>query len=159
MIKNYGPPIEERTMINPEDSRIVFEAKVMDSDNLLSPNSFGEFVTAIQPLTTTDYQRFFELGERCLTKVEIEKDCYSRKVATAQYENKYGMIVATQLFAPKVNIEVYHPLMLVNRDCSVNGYFRDLANGHIVFNIDYLDFYAEEEPEEEELGNDDGGMW
>jgi len=134
---------EEETLLSPNEHRIVFEAKVVDSDYLYDPNRYGEYRCVLQPLSTTDYQRFYEHGELALTTVERSKASYSRKVATAQYEDRYGMIVANQLNKPRVNIEVYSPLQLIDRDCSVNGFFRDLPNGNVVFNIDYIDFYDE----------------
>ena len=140
---------EEETILKPNDHRIVFEAKVRDADNLLDPNSYGEFSCVLQPLETNDYNRFYEFAERALTTVEWQKTSYSRKVAKAQYEDKYGMVVANQLMKPRVNLtdEIYSPLQLIDRDCSVNGFFRDLPNGNVVFNIDYIDFY--ESPEED----------
>ena len=69
------------------------------------------------------------------------------------------MILANQLFKPKVTVneEIYSPLQLIDRDCSVNGYFRDLSNGNVVFCIDYIDFYeqaAREQPPEDEKVDD-----
>jgi len=147
MIEYQDVPYRENTLLKPNDHRIVFEAKMMDSEFLIDPNRVGEFGCVLQPLTTTDHQRFFEAGERALTTVEWTKESYSRKEATAKYEDKYGMIVASQLNKPKLNVEVYHPYQLMNRDCSVNGFFRDLPDGEVVFNVDYVDFYAEDEPE------------
>ena len=134
---------QEGTLLRPHETQLRFEAKVMDADYLLEPNSYGEYICTLMPLNMDDNQRFFEAAEQCLMLVEMRKDPYSRKVATAQYEDRKGFIIANQLFKAKLNIDVEHPDYLYNRDVSIAGHFRDLANGNVVFNIDYADFYEE----------------
>ena len=132
---------EEVTLLEPFETQVRFEARVVDADYLLEPNSYGEYICTLMPLNMDDNQRFFETAEQCVMLVERRKDLYSRKVATAQYEDKKGFIIANQLFKAKLNIDVQHTDYLFNRDVSITGHFRDLANGNIVFNIDYADFY------------------
>ena len=47
------------------------------------------------------------------------------------------------------------------KDVSINGHLRDMPDGSIVLNIDYLDFYEKERPltqfEKECLEDPDGG--
>lgn len=150
---------EEETLLSPNEHRIVFEAKVVDADYLYDPNRYGEYQCVLQPADTMNYTSFHEHGAIALTTVERSKASYSRKVAKAQYEDRNGMVVANQLNKPRVNIEVYSPLQLIDRDCSVNGFFRDLPNGNVVFNIDYIDFYDEEVEDDSSKNETVNDLW
>ncbi|AII46171.1 hypothetical protein KR49_06865 [Synechococcus sp. KORDI-49] len=138
------PLYQEETLLEPSETQIRFEAILQDADYLLKPNSNNEFVSTYIPLTMNDHQLFMEVGEKSLMLVDMLKSSYSRKVATKQYETRKGLIVASQLFPPKLNIDVEYPDYLPNRKVSVSGHFRDLDNGSVLFNIDYLDFYEED---------------
>ena len=140
MIRHYH---EETTILTPVDTRIQVEAWLMNTDYLLDTDKDDVYSFTFQPLTTTDHQRLFEAVERAVMKVEMSKDYYSNKVAKACVEDRYGMPYCSQLFAPKVNVSVEHPDLLVGKQVSLNLHFRDDPLGNIFLNCDYCDFYED----------------
>ena len=138
------PRHQEETLLSAEETKVRFEAKIIDADYLLEPNAFKEYKVTLMPLTTDENQRFFEVAEKALMLVEMRKPYYSRKQAQPQYEDKHGWIVSSSLFPPKLNIVEQHTDYLPYRDVTATGHLRDLDNGNVVFNLDYLDFYEED---------------
>lgn len=138
---------EEETLLSPEQTRVRFEAKIVDSEYLVSPNGYGEYKVTLMPLTVSDSHSFFEAAEHALSTVEMTKSSYSMKEVSGQYEDRYGNVIANQLFAPKLNLELYHPMMYTNMDASICAHFRDLSSGAVCLNIEYIDFYEIEDPE------------
>ena len=147
MIYTFKEPhqYKEETILSPLDTSIDLEIKIIDADYTLTPNRFGEYQTIFMPLSGTDEQRFFEVAERCLMQIECNKPQYSRKEPFFQFNNKEKFFYASQLFQPEVNEQVMDPMYLYMRDASVKGHFRDLDNGAILFQIDYLDMYEQDE--------------
>ena len=135
---------QEETILSPIDTSIDLEVMIMDADNTVEPNSYGEYVTIFMPLTGTDEQRFLEVAERCIMQIECNKPQWSRKEPFFQFNNREKFFYATQLFQPKVNEAVRGGMQLYMRDASVKGHFRDLDNGAILFRIDYLDMYEQD---------------
>ena len=135
---------QEETLLKPFETQVRFEAKIVDADYLITPNRYDEYICILMPLTMNDNQTFFEAGETSLMMVEMRKGPYSRKIATAQYETKHGFIISNQLFKPELNIKDENPHYLPSYDVSITGHFRDLANGNVVFNIDYADLYEQD---------------
>ena len=159
MMTNYR---EEETLLKPCETTVSFEAKIIDSKFIASPNSYGEYRVTLFLNTINDSQTFFEAAENALSIVEMTKSSYSQKQAHNQYEDKYGYVIANQLFKPKLNLELYHDMMYVGKDASVKGHFRDLANGAVVFQADYIDFYQDDEPAEHsyvDAKDDDDDDW
>lgn len=154
---NEPHPYEEETILKPYETSIDLEVKIMDADYTLSPNRYGEYITAFFPLTSTDEQRFLEVAERCIMQIECNKSKYSRKEPHFQFTNREKFFVANQLFAPKCNENVIEPMFLYMRDASVKGHFRELDNGAILFQIDYLDMYEQPVPESLTSSDDDDG--
>ena len=156
MIYTYNQnQYDEQTILSPLDTSIDLEVKIMDADYTLNPNGYGEYITEFMPLTSTDEQRFFEVAERCIMQIECNKSQYSRKEPHFQFTNKKKFFYANQLFSPKVNEQVMDSMYLYMRDASVKGHFRDLDNGAILFQIDYLDMY--EQPEATSFTSEDDG--
>jgi len=138
----------EQTILSPIDTQLSFEAKILDADYVREPNRYGEYILEFQPLTSTDEQRFQEMGEQAMMTVERHKQQYSRKEPNLKIFSRAKFPMATQLFPAKINDKDLHPDFMYHRDVSLKGHFRDLPNGDIVFNIDYIDFYQVETMEE-----------
>ena len=136
----------EKTLLSPTETEISLEIKVMDADNVIEPNRYGEYVLVFMPLCHTEEQRFHEMAEKAMMDVERRKAQYSYKEPNKKFITpRDKFFYATQLFPPKINDKNLHPDHMYNRDASIKGHFRDLPNGDIVFNIDYIDFYMVEE--------------
>ena len=153
-------PVWQRknTLLVPNEHRTVFEAKMVYAEYIFRKNFYGEYTCLLQPLTMNDYDAFEMAGRRAQEAIYFHME---RKEPKEMYWGDREWIKGNQLYQPKINIEVSGFYELHDRDCSVNGFFRDLPRGEIVFNVDYLDFYEQDEPQEVKppVIHDDDNDW
>jgi hypothetical protein len=131
----------EHTILTPTDTRISVEGWLQDTTYLLDTDKDDVYSFSFQPLTSTDHQRLFEAIERAVMIIEMNKDPYSKKVAKACCEDKYGLPYCSQLFKPKLNVDVEHPDLLYGKQVSLNLHFRDDPMGNVYLQGDYVDVY------------------
>lgn len=135
----------EETLLSPNETQISLEIIVLDADNIRYPNRYDEYVLTFMPLNHTDEQRFHEVAEKCMMNIERMKGPWSTKRPNKKFITpRDKFFYSSQLFAPKINDKELHHDYMPNRKASIKGHFRDLPNGDVVFNIEYLDFYLEE---------------
>lgn len=131
--------VKEETILEPYKTEFRTEGFIQDVDYLYTPNRYGEFSVSWVPLTDAHHQQLHEHLQGCVSEVQLSTSPYSRKVATPKYENSKGEFFCSQLFAPKVNIEVPHPTELIGKTATFVGHVRDLPMGEIVLQLGYLD--------------------
>lgn len=131
--------VKEETILEPYKTEFRTEGFIRDVDYLYSPNRYGEFSVSWIPLTDAHGQQLDEQLQGYVSQVQLSISPYSRKVATPQYENNKGEFFSSQLYAPKVNIEVPHPTELIGKTATFVGHVRDLPMGQIVLQLGYLD--------------------
>ena len=139
---------KEGTLLTPGETQIRIEAWLVDVDHLVEPDRDDVYTISFQPATTSDYQRFMEAAEMALMTVEMKAGPHSRKKPNKRVEDQKGMCVASQLFKPKLNIELDHPTLYYGKSVSINGHFRDDPLGNIYFQASYIDLY-QDDPENE----------
>ena len=139
----------EETLLSPLETQISLEIIVMDAEYIRYPNRYDEYSLTFMPLNHTDEQRFQEVAEKAIMDVERMKGPWSTKQPKKMFITKRDkFFYSSQLFAPVINDKELHHDYMPNKKASIKGHFRDLPNGDVVFNIDYLDFYLEESLEE-----------
>jgi hypothetical protein len=149
---------KEETLLTPNETSFRMEAKVYDAKYLDTKNFYDEYAVVFQPLDYYAFQNFHELVENAISQVELRKDRYSNKEAKKRLEDKRGMLYSSQLFPPKVNVEYKTYRELECLTATITGHLRDLPNGDVVINIDYIDFddpLNGISPELQELFDDD----
>jgi len=147
--------LREQTYLTPGESRIRFEAWVIDDKYLFNPNYGGEYRVSLQLANTDDYHRFMELGEWCLMELEMRRDPRGNKTPKNCYQTNKGFALASQLFAPIINISEDKSFLLHREIVSIAGHFRDGPDGSVYFQLDYLDVYEHTYPEVAPVSNQD----
>lgn len=154
--------MKEHTLLEAHETKVNFEAKIIDASYAERTNYYDEYVVEFMPLTHTDEQILLEAVEDAMRKVEMRAHVGSYKEAKASIVNRQKFFYSSQLLPPKLNVSDLYPREMEMRNVSINGHLRDLPDGSIVLNIDYLDFYEESERpltqfEKECLEDPDGG--
>ena len=145
---------KEETYLTPGGTRIRLIAWVMDYEHLFKP-LYGEYRVILQIANDDDYLNFMNLGERCLMKVEMMRDPLGNKSPTKAYETDKGYAIASQLFAPRINIIEEQSYILDRQTVSVVGHFRDGPDGSIYFQLDYIDVVEEVYDDAAPVSNED----
>lgn len=131
--------VKETTILDPYSTQFRTEGWIQEVDFIYTPNRYGEFSVSWVPLTHQHHQQLHEHLQGCLSEVMLSISPYSRKEATPKYEDDKGNFFSSQLFAPKVNIEVPHPTELIGKTATIAGHVRDLPMGELVLQVDYID--------------------
>ncbi len=139
----------EQTLLTPAETEIRIEAWLVDVDHLIEPDADDVYSVSFQPATSSDYQRFMEAAEMALMTVEMRLGSHSRKRPTKKVEDNRGMCQASQLFKPKLNIELEHPSLYYGKTASINGHFREDPLGNVYFQASYIDIYWDELADQE----------
>lgn len=139
----------EPTLLNPRDTTFRMDAIIIDAEHWnrqIQDYTIkdGTFSVVFQPYSYNDDQMFREFVEEWTSYVEINKEQHSNKHAKPYLETKEGWIYSSQLFTPKLNVEAFDGSILRGKLCSLCGHLRDLPLGEIVFQVDYLDVYDED---------------
>jgi hypothetical protein len=132
---------EEETILQPVNTRFIIDAWLYDTTYINSQNKYGEFSVVFAPCTFHDHQTLAELIESAVMEVELRKGFYSNKKAVAKTEKGGGLFYSSQLFTPKVDPKFNHPDELVGRQCSIKGHLRDLPQGEVMLQVEYVDCY------------------
>ena len=132
----------EQTLLNPRLTEIRMEGWLIDTTNIQTPNRYGEFSFSFQPQTTTDLQRLYEVLEGAKTTILMDCGRHSNKTPVSKVEDKFGHLVCSQLFQPKVNLDFYHPDELMGREATFALHLRDNPQGDIFLQGDYVDVFS-----------------
>lgn len=133
----------EETYLTPGGTTIRFKAWVMDYKYLFKPNYDGLYKGLLQIANVEDYHCFTELGDRCIMEVEMRRDPLGSKSPKNAYQSQKGYAMVSQLFPPRININEDERHILDRQTVSIAGHFRDVADGLIFFQLDYLDVVEE----------------
>jgi hypothetical protein len=140
---------KEPTLLSPLETAWRCEAWLLDTRYIQHWNQFDEYVFSFAPQTMFDHQALFELIDNARSLVEMRKDRYSGKTRTADtssYE-KNGSLYCSQLFLPKLNIELPYADYLDGKLVSLAGYIRDSVDGRLYLQCSYCDVYEGDEPQ------------
>ena len=141
----YIPHYKEETLLSPHETKFRVEVQVLTTE-ILEQNYCGEFVIEFQPLTHFDYCYLEEHISKVCCDLEFMKDFNSQKEIRPKCQSNAGFFFATQLFPPKLNVADLDDYLLDFQNetptASITGHFRDLPNGEVVINLDYIDFDA-----------------
>lgn len=146
MISNYDG-FKEETILNPVKTRFNIDCLIYEADNLLNPNKYDEYTFNFSPLAMSDHQTLMERAMSAEAEVMMSVSSYSSKVPKQKLEDNRGMIYCSQLWKPKVNLELQHSDLYVNRQASLTLHFRDAVDGAIYLQCEYLDVYQQDEQE------------
>ena len=145
-----------RTILSPLTTSVRVEGWLQDTTHLTEPDSEGVYSFSFQPYTYQDHQRLFEVIEQGKMEVMMSGSRFSSKDAKAFVEDKSGQPYCSQLFPPKLNVEVENPDQLRGRQVSLALHLRDDPIGRIYLQADYCDCYSLSngvEPDEQEVEN------
>ena len=132
----------EQTLLNPRKTEMRMEGWLIDTTFINTANRYGEFSLSFQPQTTTDLQRLYECLEGAKTTILMDCGRHSNKTPTSRIEDKFGHLVCSQLFTPKVNVEFQHPDELMGREATFALHLRDNPKGEIYLQADYVDVFS-----------------
>lgn len=128
-------------VLNPYETGIVIDAILMDTEYLLDSDSDEVYRFTFAPATMYDHQRLFEHIEMCKMQVEMKSDPYSDKEPRFNGETASGFVRCTQMYAPKVSLEVEHWSQLHYMNASLNLNVNDDPTGCVYLNCAYCDPY------------------
>ncbi|WP_115014952.1 hypothetical protein [Synechococcus sp. UW140] len=134
----------DQSVLVPSEHEISFDAYLIDSDFLVRPNRYGEFIAQYQPLDMGAMHMLYEAGERALSEVLMSMGSDSMKEPRPNYEKRDGSLFTSQLFAPKLNIDpddTDGPFFQPSPQVSVRANFHDREDGMIYLHAQYIDFY------------------
>ena len=141
----------DETVLIPYQHEISFDAYLIDSEYLAEPNRYGEYIATFQPLDMGAMHMIHERGEQAVTEVIRTMDSVSIKDPRPGYESRDGLIITSQLFPPKLNVDptdTTSPFYQQSPQVSVKANFQDRKDGMVYLHIQYCDFY-EPTPEPE----------
>ena len=130
---------KEETILEPYRTQWRCEGWLRNVDHLMDTNRYGEYSVHWAPAAYSDFQNLHELVQQAVSEVQLSMSPYSRKVATPMVENRFGDFYSEQLFLPRLNIKVEHPTELLERRATLSGHMRDISNGKIFLQVDYID--------------------
>ena len=135
---------EDVSILVPHQHEISFDAYLIDSDYLAEPNRYGEYIATFQPLEMGAMHMIHERGEQALTEVMRGMSSASMKEPRPAYETRDGLIITSQLWAPKLNVsttDYSSSFFQQSAQVSVKANFHDSKDGKVYLNAQYVDFY------------------
>ena len=134
----------DESILVPYQHEISFDAYLIDSEYLAEPNWYGEYIATFQPLEMGAMHMIHERGEQALTEVMRGMSSASMKEPRPGYETREGLIITSQLWAPKLNVsttDYSSPFFQQSAQVSVKANFHDSKDGKVYLNAQYVDFY------------------
>ena len=134
----------DESILVPYQHEISFDAYLIDLEYLAEPNRYGEYVATVQPLDMGAIHMVQEAGERALTEVLMRMGNVSLKEPRPAYETREGLIISSQLFAPKLNVDptdTTGAFFQQSPQVSVRANFHDRKDGMVYLHLQYVDFY------------------
>jgi len=134
---------EEETILTPFETQFSLEVYLHDWEFLGVKNGFAEHVFYFAPKTPQDYSVIQEALHRALTDVELKKSPYSRKRAeqACRKPGQKDIYFCSQLFTPKVNVEIAEIDQRTVPEASLELHFRDDPDGKVYLQASYVDVY------------------
>tara|TARA_R110002012_G_scaffold221941_1_gene393420 strand:- start:305 stop:820 length:516 start_codon:yes stop_codon:yes gene_type:complete len=134
----------DKAILRPGDHELRFDAYLMDLDYLATPNCYGEYIATYQPLDMGAIHMIMEAGERALSEVLMSMASCSLKEPRPNFETKDGLILTSQLWPPKLNIDPEDrsgPFFQNSPQVSVKAHFSDRRDGMVYLHAQFVDFY------------------
>jgi len=142
---DYTYDQSEGTLLLPKETHWRCEAWLVNTDHILHWNKYDTYEFSFSPETMQDHQMLFETIDMAKAMVEMRRSPYSTKTRLADktsYE-RGGIPYCSQLFLPKLNVNVDHPDQLRGQLVSLSGHIRDTKDGRVYLQCDYCDFYED----------------
>ena len=131
----------EETILTPRDTKLKIECFLDDCQFIQSMNREGLYSFSFFALTMNGHQQLCEQVERAVMTVELGKGYDSRKVAQPKVENRQGGFYVSQMFLPKLNVEIDHPSQLYQKQADLSLHLRDDPTGNIFLQCSWVDFF------------------
>ena len=141
MIKMNYAGYDEKTLLVPSEDAFSIECYLQDVKFLQQKNGYAEYFFTFIPYTSSDDMSLELAMASAISKLEMRKDPYSQKVATAQYDTSRTGKYCSQLFEPKLNVKPERIEELAGQTASLKLHFRDDPQGKIYLQCDYGDVY------------------
>ena len=136
------PEYDEATLLTPAETRFEVEARLIDVKHILQKNGFAENCFVFAPYSETDYYTIEDAITDAITKVEMRKSPYSKKVARGEHRNGKSFYYCSQVnFTPKLNVEPEHIEELTGSHAGLTLHLRDTPNGDIYLQCEFCDIY------------------
>tara|TARA_R110002012_G_scaffold105270_3_gene246111 strand:- start:186 stop:659 length:474 start_codon:yes stop_codon:yes gene_type:complete len=142
MNTNY-PGFKEETILSPIKTRFEIECVLRETDYLLEPNRYNEYILKFEPLTSLDNQILTEHVMEAEASIMMQMSPYSSKVVKQKYESN-GLSYVSQLWKPKVNLVLENTEMYINRPASLTLHLRDSVDGSIYLQCEWCDLYEQD---------------
>lgn len=148
---------ENYSVLNIQDTRLVIDGFLIDTEHMLESDADEVYSFTFAPWSADDYTRFMNLIEQCKMEIEMNLGPYSDKDIRFTNQTREGFIRCTQMFQPKVSLNVDHWSELVNKVASLNLWVNDDPTGKLYVNCSYCDPYdtSEDESEDTSVGATD----
>ena len=123
------------TTLKPHETKMHVEAWITEADNLTEPNRYGEYEFSFVPLQQHDSARIKEIVMTSLRQVD-----YSHPEANAidKTETPKGEYKVSQLFSPKLNKQINHPMEILHKHVFLKLHLRDDVGGRVWLQADYV---------------------
>ena len=132
----------EETILQPNETSFRVEAWLEDTDFIQTQHRDGDFRFSFHCYSNHDHQIVAEQLEQAMTTVRLNSPPWSRKDARNGAEDKRGAYLCSQLFVPKINIELEHSSELYGKQVSLALHCREDPTGLVYLQCDYIDCYA-----------------
>ena len=132
---------EEHTLLVPSEDAFSIECYLQDVKFLQQKNGFAEHYFTFIPFSSSDEMSLELAMASAISKVELRKEPYSRKIANAEYDASRSAKFCSQLFQPKLNVAPENIEELAGQTASLKLHFRDDHDGNIFLQCEYVDVY------------------
>ena len=132
----------EQTILQPKETSFRVEAWLEGTNFVQTQHPEEDFRLSSHCYSNQDHQIVAELLEQAMTTVRLNSPPWTRKDARNGAEDRRGAYLCSQLFAPKLNIELEHPSELYGKQVSLALHCREDPTGLVHLQCDYIDCYA-----------------
>ena len=129
--------IQKPTLLKPHEHSVRIDASLHEARYLEEPTYTDEYIFSFMPLTGCDFTIVDEAAEKALMAIAFANH-YTRDEMEQCYEDKYGLLYCSQLFAPKLNTKLAN---YYGAEASLSLHFRDSSDHKLYLQADYIDFY------------------
>ena len=132
----------EDTILQPSETSFRIEAWLEDTDYVQTQHRDGDYRLTFHACSNHDHQVVAEQLEQAIATVRLNSPPWSRKEARSGAEDRRGAFLCSQLFPPRINVEVNHPTELYGKQVSLALHCREDPTGLVYLQCDYIDCYA-----------------
>ena len=144
MIDQYEHTFEYENKLEPFETKIIIEAYLGKTKNLVRPNYCDDYYFTFTPSTIQDHQRLCEKGEQVIRDYLVRRHPWDNE-PQANWELRNGDFFVQQprtFSAPKLNIDE-RDLEMLQSSVTLVLHFHDTKDGRIYLSCDYVNAYVE----------------